>query len=158
MSGSPVVVPEKHLIGLSFSGNFPALVAEMPKLWATFLQRQSEIPLVIQPDIRYDISSENRSYQMHTEYIAVEVERFERIPVGMVGFTIPERRYARFTHTGPMERVQATYRSAFEWLSQQGLQVDETVMRMEQYDQRFVPSVHPPERAENAYDIFIPIL
>lgn len=158
MSGSLVAVPQKHLIGLSFSGNFPALVEEMPKLWGIFLGRQSEIPLVTHPAVRYDISSENRAYQIYTEYIAVEVERFEHIPAGMVGFTIPEKRYARFTHTGPMERVQATYMSAFEWLKNQGLQVDESAMRMEQYDERFVPSVHAPERTENAYDIFIPIL
>lgn len=158
MSGNIVVVPQKNLIGLSFSGNFQALVAEMPKLWTAFLQRQPEIPLVVQPLVRYDISNENHTYQMYTEYIAVEVERFEQIPVGMIGFTVPERTYARFTHTGSMEQVQNTYQQVFQWLQEQGHRVDEAAARMERYDERFVPSVHAPERSENAYDIFIPLL
>jgi AraC family transcriptional regulator len=152
-----VQVPQKHVIGLSFAGPFPALVAEMPKLWEVFLKRQEEIPLVIQPAIRYDVSDENRSYQMYTEYIVVEVERFERIPAGMVGFTIPERKYARFTHTGPMEQVQNTYHGAFRWLNEQGIAVEEQALRMERYDERFVPTVHDSARQENAYEIFIPV-
>ncbi|MED4753984.1 GyrI-like domain-containing protein [Brevibacillus choshinensis] len=158
MSGSIAVVPQKYLIGMSFSGSFQALVAEMPKVWAMFLQRQPEIPLVVHPVVRYDISNENHTYQMYTEYIAVEVERFEQIPVGMIGFTVPEKTYACVTHTGPMDQVQNTYQQAFQWLQKQGHQVDEAALRMERYDERFVPSVHAPERPENAYDIFIPLL
>ncbi|MDF2680064.1 MAG: hypothetical protein K0R47_1254 [Brevibacillus sp.] len=157
MSGSIVVVAQKHMIGLSFSGSFQALVAEMPKLWATFLQRQSEIPLVVQPLIRYDISNENRSYQMYTEYITVEVERFEQIPVGMVGLTLPEKTYARFTHSGPIDQVQKTYLKAFEWLKEQGYRVDEEALRMERYDERYVPAEHESSRTENAYEIYIPL-
>lgn len=152
-----VHVPQKHFIAMSFSGTFQSLIVEMPKLWATFLQRQGEISHVVQPTVRYDISHENQAYKMYTEYIAVEVEGFERIPPGMVGFTIPERKYARFTHTGPMEQVQNTYHRLFQWLNEQGLAVDEQVLRMERYDERFIPSVDAPVRSENAYDIFIPL-
>ncbi|NRR01946.1 AraC family transcriptional regulator [Brevibacillus sp. RS1.1] len=157
MEGTIVHVPQKHLIGLSFSGSFPMLVEYMPKLWETFLKRQDEIPLVISPDVRYDISDENRTHQMYTEYIVVEVERFEHIPEGMVGFTIPAKTYARFTHTGPMEQVQNTYHSLFGWLNENGHQVNEQALRMERYDQRYVPSVHESARVDNAYEIFIPL-
>ncbi|KZE46807.1 hypothetical protein AV540_21080 [Brevibacillus parabrevis] len=157
MEATIVQVPETNVVGLSFSGSFSMLIEHMPKLWETFLQRQGEIPLVVQPDVRYDISDENQTYQMYTEYIAVEVERFEKIPPGMVGFTLPARTYARFTHTGPMETVQDTYRQLFGWLDEHGHQVDRQALRMERYDQRFIPSVHAPQRAENAYEIFIPL-
>ncbi|MFD2369901.1 GyrI-like domain-containing protein [Brevibacillus sp. GCM10020057] len=158
MRGSIEVVPPKKLVGLSFSGTFPALVAEMPKVWESFLQRQGEIPFVIQPSICYDVSQENHAYQWYTEYVVTEVERFEEIPPGMIGITLPERTYARFTHTGPMEQVQQTYRQAFQWLGDEGYRIDETALRMERYDERYIPARHPRERAENAYDIFIPIL
>ena len=157
MKGTIVTVPQKHFIGLSFSGTFPMLVEFMPKQWETFLQRQEEIPHVIQPNIRYDISDENHAHRMYTEYLVVEVERFEHIPVGMVGFTVPERTYARFTHTGTMEQVQATYQNLFSWLSENGHQPNEQYVRMERYDERYVPTVHAATRAENAYEIFIPL-
>ncbi|MGG1664170.1 GyrI-like domain-containing protein [Brevibacillus sp. NRS-1366] len=150
-------VPEKHFIGLSFSGSFPMLVEYMPKLWATFLQRQEEISHVLHPVVRYDISDENRTYDMYTEYLAVEVEWFEQLPPGMVGFTIPERTYARFTHKGPMEHVQATYESLFSWLKEMGHQPNEQLLRMERYDERYVPSVHDAARVDNMYEIFIPL-
>ncbi|MGG4439108.1 GyrI-like domain-containing protein [Brevibacillus fortis] len=157
MEGTIVHVPQKHLVGLSFSGSFPMLVEYMPKLWETFLKRQNEIPLVISPEVRYDISDENRMFQMYTEYIVVEVERFEHIPEGMVGFTILAKSYARFTHTGPMEEVQDTYQRLFGWLNENGHQVNEQALRMERYDQRYVPSVHESARVDNAYEIFIPL-
>ncbi|WNC16680.1 GyrI-like domain-containing protein [Brevibacillus brevis] len=158
MSGRISVVPSKNVIAVSFSGTFPALVKEMPGVWEAFLQRQSEIPHVVSPHVRFDISSENRSYQLYTEYIGVEVERFERIPAGMVGLTLPERTYACFTHSGPMDQVQETYRNAFRWLGEEGYRVDESALRFERYDERYTPGFHNRERKENAYDIFIPLL
>lgn len=158
VAGSIVVVPQKLLIGMSFSGTFPALVAEMPKVWKAFLHRQSEISQVIDPHIRYDMSSENQKYSFFTEYIAVEVEAFAQIPAGMVGLTLPERAYARFLHEGPMDQVQQTYLNAFQWLKDHGQVLDEQALRMERYDDRFIPSVHTPERRENAYEIYLPLI
>lgn len=114
---------------------------------------RKQIPQVIQPQVRYDISDENRTYRMYTEYVAVEVESFER----MVGFTIPPRTYARFTHVGPISQVRDTYTRLFLWLDKQGLAVDETALRMERYDERCIPSVHAASRPENAFDNFIPL-
>lgn len=157
IEGTIVNVPQRHFIGLSFSGTFPMLVECMPKLWETFLQRQEEIPCVLHPTVRYDMSDENRIYQMHTEYLVVEVERFEQIPRGMLGFTIPAGAYARFTHRGPMEQVQATYKGVFTWLKEAGYHLNEHGLRMERYDERYTPVVHDALRNENAYDIYIPL-
>lgn len=157
MEGILVQVPQKHFIGMSFSGSFQTLVEGMTAHWGKFVARQHEIPLVIQPDVRYDISDENMKYRMFTEFVAVEVEGFERIPERMVAFTIPARTYARFTHRGPMSTVKDTYTQLFQWLSLQGLELDETAWRMERYDARYIPSVHAPDRPENTYEIFIPL-
>ncbi|WP_421616909.1 GyrI-like domain-containing protein [Brevibacillus sp. TJ4] len=157
MEGNIVRVPQKHFIGISFSGTFPMLLEEMPKQWAHFLTRQKEIPLVVDADVRYDISDENRTYKMHTEYIAVEVERFETIPEKMVALTIPARTYAQFTHTGPMSEVQHTYTRLFQWLEEQRIQVDWNTLRMERYDARYIPSHHEAARQENSYEIYIPL-
>jgi len=158
MEGKIVRLPEKHVIGIRFSGTFPMLEQEMPKEWERFLARQEEIPLVVEPHIRYDISDENHTYKIFTEYVAVEVERFEQIPEGMVGFTIPPRTYAQFTHIGPMAQVKDTYTRLFQWLDEQGLAVDWSALRMERYDERYIPSVHDASRPDNAYDIFIPLV
>lgn len=158
MTGTIVRLPEKHFIGMSFSGSFQTLIAGMPGHWGDFLMRQDEIAQVIEPNVRYDISDENRSFQMHTEYVAVEVERFAHIPQKMVGFTIPARTYAKFTHVGPMTQVQITYTQLFQWLHAQGLQMDESALRLERYDERYIPSMHAADRVENTYEIFIPLL
>jgi len=158
MTGTIVSLSEKHFIGMSFSGSFQTLIAGMPGHWEDFLKRQDEIPQVIEPAVRYDMSDENRSFQMHTEYVAVEVEGFAHIPEKMVGFTIPARTYAKFTHVGPMTRVQDTYTQLFQWLQAQGLSMDESTLRMERYDERYIPSFHAADRIENTYEIFIPLL
>lgn len=57
MEGNIVRVPQKHFIGISFSGTFPMLLEEMPKQWAHFLTRQKEIPLVVDPDVRTTLAT-----------------------------------------------------------------------------------------------------
>ncbi|MEJ8545762.1 GyrI-like domain-containing protein [Brevibacillus borstelensis] len=160
MQGKIVQLPEMSMVGASFTGPFQSLGVEMPKLWEAFFQRVSEIGQIKNPSCFYDVSDQSKvsAHQLYTEYIAVEVEKFDRIPEGMVGFMIPARSYAVFTHQGPMDRVPATYQHAFEWISGQGLSVAEQALRLERYDERYFPPRHAAEREDNAYDILIPLV
>ncbi|KEO81181.1 GyrI-like domain-containing protein [Tumebacillus flagellatus] len=148
---------QKHLIGMYFSGPFQLLGVEMPKLWEKYMPRIEEIPGVIAPSVQYGVSDENFEHRMYTEFLAVEVEAFTAIPVGMVGFTLPSTEYAVFTHQGPMSTVPATYQAVFGWLAQNGYAQDTSVLRFERYDERYNPTLHEKERAENAYEIWVPI-
>lgn len=159
MSGNIVQLPQMLLVGMSYSGEFQTLGVEMPKLWEIFWERAGEIGHLKSALPVYGVSDESRvgSYRIYTEYLAVEVEKVDTIPVGMVGFTIPARRYAQFTHQGPMEQVQSSYRDAFAWLRQEGLELDEHAFRLERYDDRYLPPRHAADRPENAYDILLPL-
>ncbi|WP_231504331.1 GyrI-like domain-containing protein [Brevibacillus borstelensis] len=159
MQGAIVQLPEMWMVGASFTGPFQSLGVEMPKLWDVFSQRVNEIGNLKYPLCFYGVSDESKvgSYQLFTEYISVEVAKFDRIPEGMFGFTIPARSYALFTHQGPMDQVQSTYHRAFDWIKRQGLAVEEKALRLERYDERYLPPRHAAEREENAYDILIPL-
>ncbi|ARU59863.1 hypothetical protein CBW65_01425 [Tumebacillus avium] len=147
---------EKMFIGMKFAGPFHVLPVEMPKLWKEFLSRVAEIPHAIE-GVYYDISDEDFTHHIHTEYIAVEVERFETIPYGMLAFTIPARRFLTVTHQGPMSKVPDTYTQLFGWMKENGYELDLSTFRIERYDHRFLSSVDDPAREENAYEIMIPI-
>ena len=146
-----VELGEKKFVGMKFAGPFEALPVEIPKLWADFLSRVEAAPAY------YGVSDEDFTYKLYTEYIAVEVEQFDSIPYGMVGFTVPPRRYVQVTHRGPMSKVQDTYLQLFRWMKEQGYEQDISTFRLEKYDQRFLPTVDDSAREENAYDILIPI-
>lgn len=148
-----VELAAKKFVGMKFAGPFAALPVEMPKLWATFLSRVAD-----DQQLFYCLSEENFQYKTYTEFIAVEVERFEEIPHGMYGFTIPAQRYLQATHRGPMTGVQETYMRLFQWMEKHGYEQDRTALRMERYDQRFLPSVHAPDREENEYEILVPLV
>jgi AraC family transcriptional regulator len=75
----------------------------------------------------------------------------------MVALRVPGRRYAVFTHRGPMTAVQATYVTAFAAMEQLGLRPDATGWRLERYDRRFTPSVDSPTRPDNAFEILVPL-
>lgn len=148
--------PEKKFIGMKFAGPFDLLPIEMPKLWVAFLTRTAEIPHAIQ-GAYYDLSDEDFTHKIYTEYLAVEVERFDNIPYGMLAFALPPRRFLKTTHRGPMSNVQQTYLRLFQWMQENGYEQDRSTLRMERYDQRFTPTVDDPARDENEFEILIPV-
>lgn len=159
MDITTVELAAKKFVGMKFAGPFAALPVEMPKLWATFLSRVAEVPHeVVDKQTFYGVGDEDFQYKTYTEFIAVEVERLEEIPHGMYGFTIPALRYLKATHRGPMTGVQETYMRLFQWMKEHGYEQDRSALRIERYDQRFIPSVHAPDREENEYEILVPLV
>jgi AraC family transcriptional regulator len=147
-------LPELKLAGLTYAGQFTALGTEMPKIWAVFLSREEE--LGGKKGVRYAVTLQERG-GINIECVAGEVADLNAVPDGMVALRVPGRRYAVFTHRGPMTAVQATYVTAFAAMEQLGLRPDATGWRLERYDRRFTPSVDSPTRPDNAFEILVPL-
>jgi predicted transcriptional regulator YdeE len=147
-------LPELKLAGVSFAGQSTVLGTEMPKVWATFLSREAECGAGT--DVRYGANLQERG-GIHIECVAREVADLNAIPAGMIGLRIPGKRYAVFTHRGPMTAVPATYVTAFAAMEQLGLRQDTAGWRLERYDRRFTPSVDSPSRPGNAFEILVPL-
>ena len=102
--------PAFHVVGLA--GRFtPATIPEIPALWGRFAPRMGTIPGkkgwccygTCRPD------EQGLRGTPALEYTAcVEVDSLADVPEGMVGFTVPAGRYARFTHQGHIKQIGAT--------------------------------------------------
>ncbi|NVD97457.1 GyrI-like domain-containing protein [Massilia sp. BJB1822] len=154
MSVEIAELPEFKLAGLAFAGPFPMLSAEMPRIWADFLRREAE--LGGERRLRYGVSLQQHGGIM-LECVAAPLDDLNALPAGMLALRIPARRYAIFTHVGPVTAVQASYLDAFRALEDSGLQLDREAPRLERYDSRFIPTVDEAQRAANAYDILLPL-
>lgn len=152
---STVTLPEMKLAGLPLAGPFSVLEADMPDIWAAFLERESELGET--NGLRYSVSLQERD-GVHFECVATEVNDLNNLPPGMIGLRIPARRYAMLTHRGPMARVQATYLTGHAAIEQLGMVQDDEGWRIERYDRRYTPTLHDGNRPDNAYDILIPLL
>lgn len=148
-------LPEMKFAGLPLAGPFSVLEADLPDIWNTFLERESE--LGENNSLRYAIRLQNRD-GVRLECVAVEVADLNDLPPGMIGLRIPERRYAVVTHRGPVTRTQATYLTGYATIEQLGMVPDEEAWRIERYDRRYTPAMHDGNRPDNAFDILIPLL
>ena len=152
---STVTLPEMKLAGLPLAGQLSDLEADLPDIWSTFLERESELGET--NGLRYGVRLQDKQ-GVRIECIAAEVPDLNSLPPGMIGIRIPERRYAMLTHRGPVTRVQATYLTGYATIEQLGMVPDEEGWRIERYDRRYTPALDDGNRPDNAYDILIPLL
>jgi AraC family transcriptional regulator len=143
------------LAGLPLAGPLSVLEADMPDIWSSFLERESELGGT--NGLRYGVSLQDKD-GVRVECVAAEVADLNNLPPGMIGIRIPERRYAMLTHRGPVTRVQVTYLTGYATIEQLGMVPDEEGWRIERYDRRYTPSLDDGNRPDNAYDILIPLL
>lgn len=152
---STVTLPEMKLAGLPLAGPLSDLEADLPDIWSTFLERESELGET--NGLRYGVRLQDKQ-GVRIECIAAEVSDLNALPPGMIGIRVPERRYAMLTHRGPVTRVQATYLTGYATIEQLGMVPDEEGWRIERYDRRYTPALDDGNRPDNAYDILIPLL
>ena len=111
-------------------------------MWGEFVPRINE-PDRIKPQVSYGLcdSSIEGVEDGEFEYVAgVEVAGPDAVvPEGMVLRSVPERKYAIFTHHGTLDTLGETYKNIWDnWLPQSGLEpVDQ--FDMEVYDADFIP-------------------
>ena len=136
---------------------------DIAKLWTRFHPRMDEIPNRINPSIAYGIcgniseeappTADMTDDTEYTELVCVEVSALDRIPVGMVSRSVPERTYAVFTHKGKLfPNLQQTYDYIYgTWVPRSGYEPD-GAGDFELYDERWDPTT-----GEGEIDIYVPI-
>jgi len=154
MEGTLVTKPELKVAALGWTGPFEAASA-IPEMWERFLTLADQIPNRRGRDA-FVCPFHARPTDC-TYYVGVEVSSFDHLPPGVVALRVPPRRYAAFTHTGPMSTVQDSFQGAFDWIAQRKLTRDAGALSIEMYDARFVPTRVDAEAATNAYDFFLPL-
>ncbi|MEF3302254.1 GyrI-like domain-containing protein [Paenibacillus sp. GYB003] len=131
-----IELPDIKLVGLSvtspFQGHDPERVEAMKRL---FYERRGEIRNAVRPE-RY-VSPSFSSEVLFTYMICMEVDDLTDAPEGMIGFTIPARRYAKAKTKGD------PYRVIGDCLRANGLRSDGRALALEIY--RFENPAWPDE-------------
>ncbi|VXB64843.1 GyrI-like domain-containing protein [Massilia sp. 9I] len=150
-----VNLPEMKLAGLPLAGPMSVLEADLPDIWSSFLERESELG-ENKDHLRYTVRLQDKD-GVRVVLVAAEVPDLNNLPPDMIGIRIPERRYALVTHRGPVTKTQATYLTGYATIDQLGMTPDEEGWRIERYDRRYTPAMHDGNRPDNAFDILIPL-
>ena len=113
----------------------------IPPLWDKFTHRAGEVSNRLGKamyGIIYGRPETERSHPHELQYIAaVAVSRADKIPEGMVSWTIPAGTFAVFLHRGPIQNIGDTCYEIYRvWLPQSPWQHSE-IADVEVYDERF---------------------
>ncbi len=135
-----VTKPAFYVVGMQYVGKNPD--NEIAKMWQEFIPRMNE-PERIKPQMSYGLcdSTIEGLEDGEFEYVAgVEVAGPDAaVPEGLVLRSVPERKYAIFTHHGTLDTLGETYQNIYDtWLPQSGLEIA-GLFDMEVYDQDFIP-------------------
>jgi AraC family transcriptional regulator len=138
-----------HAVGMC--GRFVPFDSRIPELWARFVPRIGEIPLR-RGAHTLGVCVDDADGEGITYLAAVEVERIASVPDGMFALTLPARRYAVWTHRGPLATFPDTVKLVFgRWLAESKLPHAEAP-DFEWYDERF-----DPERGAGEIDVYVPL-
>ncbi|NHQ84664.1 MerR family transcriptional regulator [Iodobacter sp. HSC-16F04] len=137
-----------RVIGLVWT---PQDEGSIPDMWGRFLPREHEIAAIC-PGSCYGLCQPLADGQWR--YLAaLEAAADAAVPDGMVALDVPEQRYARFEHIGPVSGIADTFRSIHSrWLPAAGLKALDGI-EFEYMDQRFLAPDHP----DSVTELFIPI-
>ncbi|HOT76529.1 MAG TPA: AraC family transcriptional regulator [Candidatus Wallbacteria bacterium] len=156
----PKIVVKKEFKVVGMRGQTCLKNNVIPKMWENFFPRMGEIINRINKDTAYGIcecsdigETQFNDETLFNELVCVEVDRFDAIPKAMVCKTIPEQKYAVFTHRGPLYNLRQTYDYIYKtWIPTSGYQMafkDD----FELYDGRFKGIDDPGSE----FDIYVPI-
>lgn len=113
-----ILQPSTKLIGVAAQYQNDDL--QLPKLWSAFKPVKDQIQNRLGQQFFgiYEHYQETCDAQIQFTYIcAVAVSHFDHIPPGMVCRELPEQRYAKFTHKGPISQLQQSLKYIWgSWL------------------------------------------
>ena len=138
-----------NIVGLLYRGKNEN--QEIPQLWGQFGPKWKAIKHTLNHEICYGVMDNYDSSSGEFDYVAaMEVERLEDIPEGMVGWEIPGQTYAVFPCTLP--EVKEAYDFALQkWLPESAY-VHTGGIEFELYDESF-----NPEDPSSAFYYYMPI-
>ena len=134
-----ITKPAFHVVGMRYVGKNPN--QEIAQMWQEFLPHINE-PARVEPQVSYGLcdSTIEGLEEGDFEYVAgVEVAGPDaEVPQGMVLRSVPERKYAVFTHHGTLDTLEETYQNIWNtWLPQSGYEIAEQ-FDMEVYNEDFI--------------------
>lgn len=158
----PKIIEKESFKVLGIQGDFTMENNTIPQMWDAFIPRMGEIKNRVNPEICYGICSSpgpETNYQEFTEQtifnelVCQEVADFNHIPAGMTTRTIPDGKYAVFTHKGPLSNLKHTYDYIYKnWLPDSQYKVS-APYDFELYDGRF----NYMDQENSEIDIYVPI-
>lgn len=94
---------------------------KLPPLWAQFLPRLKEIAHAV-PGVCYGVVAPAGPHSEQLRYLAcTEVRGPGELPLGMVAMQVPASTYARFTHRGAAQKIDATVNYIYSsWMLSSG--------------------------------------
>jgi len=113
------------------------LAQKLPVLWDAFLPRLGEVEAAVAGTC-YGVVRQTPELTDELEYYAaIAVERTAVVPRGMVTVHLPRARYAVFTHTGQVARIDQTVNYIYStWLASSGFR-HTYAADLEIYDARY---------------------
>lgn len=146
MKAPVVTIQGFTVVGLEYFGNNQN--GEIPAMWPVFNEREEEIPNKL-PLGAYGVCSDMDA-QGNFSYVAcVQVSEVGELPNGMVVKSVPAGKYAVFTFTEDLSKLQAFYQNIYGvWMQELGFERDNRP-DYEHYDERFMKN--------GEFDIYIPI-
>lgn len=149
-----------HCIGLQ--GTTKIINNQLYNLWDCFLKRINQVEAITKPLVYFEIHpfEDHENTSVYTEetvfskIASIQVSTLDEVPDGMIARTVPEGKYAVFTHRGSIANIQMSYDYIWgTWFARSGHLINERD-DFERYDeQRFKGVYHP----ETEVDIYIPI-
>ena len=91
----------------------------LPKLWSAFRPYRNSIPNRVGSDFFgiYECYEEDDDNTRFVYICSAQVENFDDVPDGLITRELDAQTYARFTHTGPIARLEDTLRYIWgSWL------------------------------------------
>lgn len=115
------VKEEFKVIGLEFKTTLKALESgQFEEIWAEFNKRLPEVRNVIESDAVYAIWFYNESLNEFTYEPCIEVNSFDFVPDGMIGYVIPKSKYLSFDFPGTDELRKAMTYIVSKWFTEDG--------------------------------------
>jgi len=154
-----IIIEDLKVMGLVYKGKNEN--QEIGGLWQEFFTRVQEITSsknnmksygICEP-LEENVEDVDLDNPNNFKYLAgVEVFDGKKIPKGMEVWDVPHKKYAVFTHKGPVEMLGDTYKAIYsQWLPESGYEVVFTY-DFELYDKDFKPG----DKKSKMY-IYIPI-
>ncbi|REL25857.1 AraC family transcriptional regulator [Thalassotalea euphylliae] len=109
--------PAMKIVGIASQYDDGAL--SLPKLWSAFAPYRNSIPNRVGTDFFgiYEAYEETEDNTTFVYICAAQVANFGEVPEGMITRELSAQRYARFTHIGPLAKLEDTLRYIWgSWL------------------------------------------
>jgi len=136
----PDIIKMEEMIIVGLQARMSMTNMTIPKLWKDFTPREDEVQNLVNPEQFWGVSFDMEQEEGSTEFsymVGRQSKNTENIPEEMSFHLVEARMYAVFSHKGPVENLEKTYKYIYQhWLPRSGYKPVMT-NELEMYDERF---------------------